>query len=302
MAFKVKDVLIIDATVIVGLLILLSFQSISSSFIETESSDFMREWYTVERQYSSTLELLEDCKMLNDDRAAYETHVLKGDNLSSEMEDEIKKSCSKWFVESLEQERHLMKLNHWGYNFNYLQQRDGDGIIYTSGTRADIFYDIQGGTADYFDVELNEWVYTEIRFANFNPEFGTEQSGYFHLIVTGPMYVNQWNFLMIFPFVFSGAFASLNVLYARWKGQDEETNTATNWSVGAMGVGFVLLFIGMAVILYAFIQIDMPFLDQTPEYAWNCDPTEAERLATKGDMGECVLLPLDMPPTTRNVP
>ena len=296
MTFKVKDVLIIDATVIVGLLILLSFQSISSSFIETESSDFMREWYTVERQYSSTLELLEDCKMLNDDRAFYETHVLKGDNLSSEMEDEIKKSCSKWLVESLEQERHLMKLNHWGYNFNYLQQRDGDGIIYTAGTQP------EGGVADYFDTELNEWVYTEARFANFNPEFDTEQSDYFHSIVTGPLYVNYMNFIMILPFIFSGAFASLNVLYARWKGQDEETNTASNWSVGAMGVGFVLLFIGMAVILNAFFQIDEPFLDRTPDFAWNCDPTEAERLATKGDMGECVLLPLDMPPTTRNVP
>ena len=296
MAFKVKDVLIIDATVIVGLLILLSFQSISSSFIETESSDFMREWYTVERQYSSTLELLEDCKMLNDDRAAYETHVLKGDNLSSEMEDEIKKSCSKWFVESLEQERHLMKLNHWGYNFNYLQQRDGDGIIYTAGTQP------EGGVADYFDTELNEWVYTEARFANFNPEFDTERSDYFRNIVTGPMHIHIMNFIMILPFVFSGAFASLNVLYARWKGQDEETNTATNWSVGAMGVGFVVLFIGMAVILNAFLEVSEPFLDRTPEYDWNCDPTEAERLATKGDMGECVLLPLDMPPTTRNVP
>ena len=296
MAFKVKDVLIIDATVIVGLLILLSFQSISSSFIETESSDFMREWHTVQNQYSITLDLLEDCKMLNDDRAAYETHVLKGDNLSSEMEDEIKKSCSKWLVESLEQERHLMKLNHWGYNFNYLQQRDGDGIIYTAGTQP------EGGVADYFDTELNEWVYTEARFANFNPEFDTERSDYFRNIVTGPMHIHIMNFIMILPFVFSGAFASLNVLYARWKGQDEETNTATNWSVGAMGVGFVVLFIGMAVILYAFYQIDEPFLDRTPDFAWNCDPTEAERLATKGDMGECVLLPLDMPPTTRNVP
>ena len=296
MAFKVKDVLIIDATVIVGLLILLSFQSISSSFIEPESSDFMREWYTAQNQYSSMLELLEGCKMLNDDRASYETHVLKGDNLSSEMEDEIKKSCSKWLIESLEQERHLMKLNHWGYNFNYLQQRDGDGIIYTAGTQP------EGGVADYFDTELNEWVYTEARFANFNPEFDTERSDYFRNIVTGPMHIHIMNFIMILPFVFSGAFASLNVLYARWKGQDEETNTATNWSVGAMGVGFVVLFIGMAVILNAFLEVSEPFLDRTPEYAWNCDPTEAERLATKGDMGECVLLPLDMPPTTRNVP
>ena len=123
MPFRVKDVLIVNATIIIGLLILLTFQSISSTFIETEASDFMREWHTVQNQYSITLDLLEDCKMLNDDQAAYETHILKGDSLSSEMEDEIKKSCSKWFVESLEQERHLMKLNHWGYNFNYLQQR-----------------------------------------------------------------------------------------------------------------------------------------------------------------------------------
>ena len=69
-----------------------------------------------------------------------------------------------------------------------------------------------------------------------------------------------------------------------------------------MGVGFVVLFIGMAVILNAFLEVSEPFLDRTPEYAWDCDPTEAERLATKGDMGECVLLPLDMQPTTRNVP
>ena len=36
MPFRVKDVLIVDATVIIGLLILLTFQSISSSFIESE--------------------------------------------------------------------------------------------------------------------------------------------------------------------------------------------------------------------------------------------------------------------------
>jgi len=40
MPFRVKDVLIVNATVIIGLLILLTFQSISSSFIEAETSDF----------------------------------------------------------------------------------------------------------------------------------------------------------------------------------------------------------------------------------------------------------------------
>ena len=65
MPFKIKDVLIVDATVIIGLLILLTFQSISSSFIQTESSDFMGEWYEVQNQLSATLGLLEDwdCKI-----------------------------------------------------------------------------------------------------------------------------------------------------------------------------------------------------------------------------------------------
>ena len=128
MPFRVKDVLIVDATVIIGLLILLTFQSISSSFIETEASDFMGEWHGANNQYLTTLGLLEDCKMLNNDKAAYETYVLKGDSLSKEMEDEIKKNCSKWLIESLEHERYLMELDVWGYDFAYLQQVYEDGM------------------------------------------------------------------------------------------------------------------------------------------------------------------------------
>ena len=124
MPFRVKDVLIVDATVIIGLLILLTFQSISSSFIETEASDFMREWHGASNQHLTTLGLLEDCKMLNDDKADYETYVLKGNSLSKEMEDEIKKNCSKWLIQSLEQERRFLSLSEWGYNFHYLQQMD----------------------------------------------------------------------------------------------------------------------------------------------------------------------------------
>ncbi len=241
MAFKVKDVLIIDATVIVGLLILLSFQSISSSFIETESSDFMRDWYTVERQYSSTLELLEDCKMLNDDRAAYETYVLKGDSLSKEMEDEIKKNCSKWLIESLEHERYLMELDVWGYDFAYLQQVDEDGNVYN------------------------------IKDTSFNPELAAVESDYFRGIVTGPLWVNITNIVMVMPFVFSAAVASFNVLRARLKEQDEETSSAGKWSVGLMGFGFIILLIGLVVIIYGFWEVYSPFIEQQAEYTWNTD-------------------------------
>ena len=108
MPFRVKDVLIVNATVIIGLLILLTFQSISSSFIETETSNFNKKWREAGNEMNLTLTLLDDCKWLSDDRAAYEDWFLElhtgydedgstyrvFEDLSKEMEDEIKKNCS----------------------------------------------------------------------------------------------------------------------------------------------------------------------------------------------------------------
>ncbi len=241
MPFRVKDVLIVDATVIIGLLILLTFQSISSSFIETEASDFMGEWHGANNQYLTTLGLLEDCKMLNNDKAAYETYVLKGDSLSKEMEDEIKKNCSKWLIESLEHERYLMELDVWGYDFAYLQQVDEDGNVYN------------------------------INDASFNTDLMAVESDYFRGIVTGPLWVNITNIVMVMPFVFSAAVASFNVLRARLKEQDEETSSAGRWSVGLMGFGFIILFFGLIVIISGFYEVYSPFIEQQAEYTWNTD-------------------------------
>ena len=233
MPFKIKDVLIIDATVIIGLLILLTFQSISSSFIQNESSDFMNEFYGVQNQYTATLGLLEDWNCVGENIENLYDHV------SKEMEGEIKKNCSKWIVESLEQERYLMELDDWGYSFNYLHQIDEDGNVYN------------------------------ITNSDFQPGLYLEESDYLNSLVTGPFWVNQWNVIMMFPFVFSAAWASFNVLYSRLKGQDEETNTASWISVGSMGFGFCVLFIGLIVILGGFYEVYTPFLDQQAEYTWN---------------------------------
>ena len=242
MPFKIKDVLIVDATVIIGLLILLTFQSISSSFIQNESSDFMNEWYDVQNQYTATLGLLEDWNCIGDKiLQSLEQENIENlyDHVSKEMEGEIKKNCSKWIVESLELERYLMELDDWGYSFNYLHQIDEDGNVYN------------------------------INNADFQPGLYLEESDYLNSLVTGPFWVNQWNVIMMFPFVFSAAYASFNVLYSRLKGQDEETNTASWVSVGLMGIGFCVLFIGLLVILGGFYEVYTPFLDQQAEYTWN---------------------------------
>ena len=242
MPFKIKDVLIVDATVIIGLLILLTFQSISSSFIQNESSDFMNEWYDVQNQYTATLGLLEDWNCIGDKiLQSLEQENIENlyDHVSKEMEGEIKKNCSKWIVESLELERYLMELDDWGYGFNYLHQIDEDGNVYN------------------------------ITNSDFQPGLYLEESDYLNSLVTGPFFVNQMNIMMMFPFVFSAAYASFNVLYSRLKVQDEETNTASWISVGLMGFGFCVLFIGLIVILGGFYEVYTPFLDQQAEYTWN---------------------------------
>ena len=108
-----------------------------------------------------------------------------------------------------------------------------------------------------------------INNADFQPGLYLEESDYLNSLVTGPFWVNQWNVIMMFPFVFSAAYASFNVLYSRLKGQDEETNTASWVSVGLMGIGFCVLFIGLLVILGGFYEVYTPFLDQQAEYTWN---------------------------------
>ena len=106
MTFRIKDVLTVNATIIIGLLILLTFQSISSSFIETEASEFNKKWRDIMMAEDVNWELQRNCNLLNDDRAAYEDWFVDlhteydedgsisfrvYDHLSKEMENEIQK-------------------------------------------------------------------------------------------------------------------------------------------------------------------------------------------------------------------
>ena len=246
MPFRVKDVLIVNATVIIGLLILLTFQSISSSFIETETSDFNKKWRDAGNAGNLTLILLDDCKWLNDDRAAYEDWFLDihtvyyedgseyklYDHLSKEMEDEIQKNCVELTIQSIQEQSYFMLVEEEGFYLEYLHQIDSDGNIYTSDD-ADFVYD---------------WTFGE--------SMTTEESDYFRAIVTGPFYVNVINVLMILPFTASAIIASFNAFR-----KNEETNKASRAAVFAMGAGFCVMVIGFLAILVAFHQVYTPFIE-----------------------------------------
>jgi len=243
MPFRVKDILIVNATVIIGLLILLTFQSISSSFIETETSNFNKKWRDIMMLENVNWELQQDCKLLNDDRAAYEDWFVDFhteydedgsisfrayDHLSKEMENEIKKRCSELVVEGLETYQRMIEVEYDGYYLNYLQQYDDDGNVYIW----------ESGDGD-------EW----------DPDRYSEESDYFDDIVSGPFYVNVINVLMILPFTASAIIASFNAFR-----KNEETNKASRAAVFAMGAGFCVMIVGFLTILVAFHQVYAPFL------------------------------------------
>ena len=161
MPFLVKDVLIVDATVIIGLFILLSFQSISSSFIETESSEFKLEYDKALDEFHALDSLVANCNGEND---------MSDEEFEEYLTDlgiiETKKICSKWSVEYVELGYYLQNTERQGYQYGYLQQWDENGNIHTN------------------------------EFYEYQPELHTTESEYLHKVATGPFYVNQMNLIM----------------------------------------------------------------------------------------------------------
>lgn len=231
------NLLVANATIIIGLLILLTFQSISSSFIESESSEFITKWYDTQNQLATIDSILVDCKkydgdipnLLNQNFATPSgTRLnLSGDTLTNEMKVEIQNYCNKLIVEKLKQSKHLLTLDEWGFNFHYLQQVDESGKILTA--------------------ENND---------SFNPNLSVKESDYLHNIISGPLWVNLTNLFMIFPFLISAIIASFNSIR-----KNNETNNASKAAIVSMGIGFVTMIAGLIIITIGFITVYSPFLE-----------------------------------------
>jgi hypothetical protein len=240
MAFRVKDVLIVNATVIIGLLILLTFQSISSSFIESEVSAYNKKWRDAQDTMGVTDGFLTECKLLVEDRKEFEKMFLEYhsfenedgtttriiDSFTTDMESEMKEKCTEYAIKSLEDYWNLIEIEKTGFSTNYLSMYDEDGNEFTN--------------IDGFEYDETLWL---------------DESSYFKKIVSGPLYVNVANVLMILPFTVSAVIASFNAF-----SKNEEINKASRISVISMGVGFVIMIGGFLSILYAIHEVYVPFM------------------------------------------
>jgi len=235
------EILTVNATVIIGLLVLLTFQSISSSFIENESSDFIIKWNAAQTELNAIDYFLStDCKMLSDDRESYEKFFVEQhiftyddgsefplfDHLSKEMEKELKNYCNKLVIDGMEKNLQLEALDELGYGQFYLDQYDPEEeIVYTY---------------EYYD---------------FDPELMTIESDYFYDIATGPLWVNLTNLVMLFPFLVSAMITSFNMV--RKKGESERASMA---AILSMAIGFGMMIVGLMIIVGGFVTIYKPFI------------------------------------------
>lgn len=223
MALARLDVLTVNATVIIGLLILLTFQSISSAFIETESQNFLGQLSDSDRLLIKYDRLIEFCEEAVTDPDSFEQgfkdlvlyDALPNElfyiqeierELDPELFSEFREKCKEWEIKRIDIITTRIALEGWGLDYGYLDE----------------FY---------------------------------AESDYFNLIVAGAFWVNLTNLVMIFPFLVSAMITSINMV--RKKGESERASTA---AILSMAIGFGIMIVGLIIIISIFYAAYIPFL------------------------------------------
>jgi len=221
-----------NATVIIGLLVLLTFGSVSSPFAQEESSAFFADWYELQIEINSADKVLSECNELihnstkrqesltsaltvnaPEDIIARSGNAAPGEILDivGFYDGDIAADCSKLIVDRMKATKQLEVLDKWGLQYNYLQKNT------TNPTQL-------------------------------------VESKYHKDIASGPYSVNMINLAMIMPFLFS---AIIDTIICSRK---EKTEVASNIGIGLMVAGFVAVVVGLSLIGISFYQAAFPFL------------------------------------------
>ena len=228
----------INSTIIIGLLVLLTLNSLSSPFVQEEQSAFFSEWYAVKQDLRITDKILLDCNEFLLDTTkdkiwdSFEiSSKLEGiddtdDNYSTrgDVEDQIitewfldydenmTKKCHELPSEKFELTKKLDVLNNWGIEFHYLS----------------------------YDSENSQIV----------------ESKYHKDLASGPFLTIMTNIGMIFPFLISIIVDT--IINSR---KDQDDNNASKIGIGLMIAGFVVMIVGLGIIGFSFYEASAPFLD-----------------------------------------
>ncbi len=235
LGLRSADLLIIDATIIIGLLILLTFSSVSSPFVEIEQSEFMLEWYATQNELNKIENMLLECNMLKQDPTLFPKKLVKifsenktdrggrADGLFqqgtgekelffdyNELQTKLYDRCEDQIIEQIEVEHTLNVLDKWGIEFYYLEEKNG--IV--------------------------------------------EESRYSKHLASGPFSVNVINLGMIFPFLISAIVDTI----MNYRKNNSEEDVATKPGIILMAIGFTAMIIGLLIIMTEFYKASSPFL------------------------------------------
>lgn len=236
LGLKSADLLMINATLIIGLLILLTFSSVSSPFVQTEQSEFLHKWHTTQNELNKVENMLIECNNLKQDPKLFpkklakiftenktETHGKRADGLFqegtgseelffdyNELQIKLYDRCEDLIITQIDIKHTLDVIDKWGIEFYYLEENNG--IV--------------------------------------------EESRYSKNLASGPFTVNVINLGMIFPFLIS---AIVDTIINHRK-NDKEVDFATKQGKILMVIGFAAMIIGMFVIMTEFYEASSPFL------------------------------------------
>jgi hypothetical protein len=226
----------IDSTIIIGLLVLLTLNTLSSPFVQGEQATFFDKWYEAKQDLRQIDKVLLECNTLLLDRdKSYDEFVAiaKSDGIDTtdedyatrgpddemriyewfeDYEENMKIRCGELPSERLELTKKLEVLDKWGIEFYYLD----------------------------IDPETSQIV----------------ESKYHKDLSSGPFLTIMTNIGMIFPFLIS--VIADTIIKSRKKNDDEN---ASKLGIGLMFVGFLVMIAGMGVIGYSYYEAAAPFLD-----------------------------------------
>jgi len=236
LGLRSADLLMIDATVIIGLLILLTFSSVSSPFVEIEQSEFLLEWHTTQNELNIIENMLVECNTLKQDPKLFPKKLAKifsGDKTETregraeglfqqgtgsgelffnynELQTKLYDRCENLIIEQIEVKHTLDVLDKWGIDFYYLEENNG--II--------------------------------------------GESRYSKHLASGPFTVNVINLGMIFPFLISAIVDTI----INYRKKEKEDDVATKPGLMLMVIGFTTMIIGLLIIMTEFYEASSPFL------------------------------------------
>ena len=224
-----------DATIIIGLLVLLTFSSVASPFGQEERSAFFAEWYALQIEINSGDRVLSECSVLIQDvqkrkeALIFALNVTEPEKISSRgidgvsawsiaghtiqefYDDKVGGECATLAFNKLKLTETLREMNDWGVTYKYLEVNATNPLQFV-------------------------------------------ESQYHKDLASGPYSVNMINLAMIIPFLFS---AIIDTIISSRK---EKTEVASNVGIGLMVAGFVIVVVGLTLIGISFYQAASPFL------------------------------------------